>query len=81
MYIVNIDQNNVHFFGDTVHCNSMYIVLVYRQIKTNSTKEGGHSMKTYLLYEDGEQVGQIDLDPEEVKALENIGIELKEVAA
>lgn len=38
-------------------------------------------MKTYLLYEDGEQVGQIDLDPEEVKALENIGIELKEVAA
>lgn len=38
-------------------------------------------MKTYLLYEDGEQVGQIDLDPEEVTALENVGFELKEVAA
>lgn len=38
-------------------------------------------MKTYLIIADGEKVGYIDLDPEEVTALENIGIELKEVAA
>ena len=38
-------------------------------------------MKPYLLIEDGQKVGIMELDPEEVKALENIGIELKEVAA
>ena len=37
--------------------------------------------KTYLIIADGEKIGITDLDPEEVTALENIGIELKEVAA
>lgn len=38
-------------------------------------------MKPYLLIEDGQKVGIMELYPEEVTALENIGIELKEVAA
>ena len=36
-------------------------------------------MKTYLLYEDGEQVGQIDLDPEEVEMLTRNGLEVHEI--
>jgi len=31
-------------------------------------------MKTYLLYADGEKVGYIDLDPDEVKMLTTNGI-------
>ena len=36
-------------------------------------------MKTYLLIEDGQQIGIIELDSDEVRTLENIGFILKEV--
>ena len=36
-------------------------------------------MKTYLIIADGEKVGLIDLDPEEVQMLTRNGLEVHEI--